>query len=257
MGALLLRREASFAWATCGATSHVNLADSHGTASLLFTPKARYVITNNIEAARLQEAIREAAGGLACEDGIRAGLAGMEASTLHRLLGRRTGFPSSHVQGDEEPLPYDAVVVDEASMVSLQLLYSLVRVLPAAARLILLGDRDQLASVEAGAVLGDICGPDREPQYSGPFGEMIAAVSGRKVPLAPTGEIRSPIGDCIVELRRNYRFGAGSGIGALARAINCDLLVYHLGFEVYENGGERIDCGVLLHRYVTASETVK
>lgn len=43
----------------------------------------------------------------------------------------------------------------------------------------------------------------------------------------------------------------------LARAINCDLLVYHLGFEVYENGGERIDCGVLLHRYVTASETVK
>jgi len=44
---------------------------------------------------------------------------------------------------------------------------------------------------------------------------------------------------------------------ALARAINCDLLVYHLGFEVYENGGERIDCGVLLHRYVTASETIK
>ena len=44
---------------------------------------------------------------------------------------------------------------------------------------------------------------------------------------------------------------------ALARAINSDLLVYHLGFELYENGGERIDCGVLLHRYVTASEPVK
>jgi exodeoxyribonuclease V alpha subunit len=170
-------------------------------------------------AARLQEAIREAAGGLACADGIRAGLAGMEASTLHRLLGRRTGFPS-YVQGDEEPLPYDAVVVDEASMVSLQLLYSLVRALPSASRLILLGDRDQLASVEAGAVLGDICGTDRKPQYSGLFGEMIAAVSGRRVPLASTGEVRSPVGDCIVELRRNYRFSAGSGIGALARAIN-------------------------------------
>ncbi len=44
---------------------------------------------------------------------------------------------------------------------------------------------------------------------------------------------------------------------ALARAINRDLLVYHLGFETYENGGERIDCGVLLHRYFKASEPVK
>lgn len=169
-------------------------------------------------AVRLQEAIREAAGGLACANGIREGLAGMEASTLHRLLGRRTGSPS-YVRGDEE-LPYDAVVVDEASMVSLQLLYGLVRALPAAARLILLGDRDQLASVEAGAVLGDICGPDRKLRYSGPFGEVIAAASGQSVPLTPPGEIRSPIGDCIVELRRNYRFGAESAIGALARAIH-------------------------------------
>jgi len=55
LDALLLRRGASFAWATCGAASHVNLADSYGTASLLFTPGARYVITNNIESIRLQE----------------------------------------------------------------------------------------------------------------------------------------------------------------------------------------------------------
>jgi len=168
-------------------------------------------------AVRLQEAIREAARGLACADGIREGLADMEASTLHRLLGRRTGSPS-HARGDEE-LPCDAVVVDEASMVSLQLLYGLVGALPAAARLILLGDRDQLASVEAGAVLGDICGPDRKLRYSRPFGEVIAAASGQSVPLSPPGEIRSPVGDCIVELRRNYRFGAESAIGALARAI--------------------------------------
>jgi exodeoxyribonuclease V alpha subunit len=168
-------------------------------------------------AARLQEAIREAAGGLACEDGIRAKLAGMEASTLHRLLGRRPR--SSFTRGEEEMLPFDAVVVDEASMVSLQLLYGLVRALPAAARLILLGDRDQLASVEAGAVLGDICGPDRKPHYSKPFGETVAAASGQSVPLTPQGEGRSPVGDCIVELRHNYRFGAESGIGALARQI--------------------------------------
>jgi exodeoxyribonuclease V alpha subunit len=169
-------------------------------------------------AARLQEAIREAAGRLACEDGIRQKLAGMEASTLHRLLGRRPRF-SSFRSGEEEMLPFDAVVVDEASMVSLQLLYGLVRVLPASARLILLGDRDQLASVEAGAVLGDICGPDRTPQYSRPFGDAVAAASGQIVPLMPQGECRSPVGDCIVELRHNYRFGAESGIGALARQI--------------------------------------
>jgi exodeoxyribonuclease V alpha subunit len=171
-------------------------------------------------ASRLQEAIREAAVRLACADGIRAKLAGMEASTLHRLLGRRPGSSFARfTRGEEEVLPYDAVIVDEASMVSLQLLYSLVRVLPQRARLILLGDRDQLASVEAGAVLGDICGPDRKPQYSRPFGETIAAASGQSVPLTPQGECRSPIGDCIVELRHNYRFGTGSGIGALARQI--------------------------------------
>ncbi len=169
-------------------------------------------------AARLQEAIREAAGRLACEDGIRSKLAGMEASTLHRLLGRRPRS-SSMTPGEEEMLPFDVVVVDEASMVSLQLLFSLVRSLPAAARLILLGDRDQLASVEAGAVLGDICGPDRKPRYSKPFGETVAAASGQSVPLTPQGEIRSPVSDCIVELRHNYRFGAESGIGALARQI--------------------------------------
>jgi exodeoxyribonuclease V alpha subunit len=142
----------------------------------------------------------------------------MEASTLHRLLGRRPRS-SSFPRGEEEMLPFDAVIVDEASMVSLQLLCGLVRALPAAARLILLGDRDQLASVEAGAVLGDICGPDRKPQYSRPFGETIAAASGQSIPLTPQGECRSPVGDCIVELRHNYRFGAKSGIGALARQI--------------------------------------
>ena len=43
----------------------------------------------------------------------------------------------------------------------------------------------------------------------------------------------------------------------LARTINCDLIVYHLGFECYGNGGEKIDCGVLLHRYFKASEPVE
>ncbi len=169
-------------------------------------------------AARLQEAIRESAGRLDCADGIRETLAGMEASTLHRLLGRRPGV-SRFGRGEEEPLPFDAVLVDEASMVSLHLLFGLARSLSPDARLILLGDRDQLASVEAGAVLGDICGSGRERLYSAPAGKRIAEASGEAVPLLPEATGLSPIGDCIVELRRNWRFGAESGIGELSRAI--------------------------------------
>jgi exodeoxyribonuclease V alpha subunit len=104
-------------------------------------------------------------------------------------------------------------------MVSLQLLYRLARALPQSARLILLGDRDQLASVEAGAVLGDICGPDRKRRYSHSLGGLIAEASGEAVPMLREEEAFSPIGDCIVELRKNYRFGSDSGIGELSRAI--------------------------------------
>jgi exodeoxyribonuclease V alpha subunit len=169
-------------------------------------------------AARLQEAIRESAARLCCSDGIRANLAGMEASTLHRLLGRRPAT-ASFDRDEEEPLPFDTVIVDEASMVSLHLLFRLARALPQSARLILLGDRDQLASVEAGAVLGDICGPERERHYSRNLGKMIADASGATVQLAPEAQGRSPVGDCIVELTRNYRFDAESGIGKLSRVI--------------------------------------
>ncbi|HET6488472.1 MAG TPA: exodeoxyribonuclease V subunit alpha, partial [Syntrophales bacterium] len=174
-------------------------------------------------AARLQEAIRESAGRLACEASIREKLAGMEASTLHRLLGRRPGS-SSFMRDEEELLPFDAVIVDEVSMVSLHLLFNLVRSMTGEARLILLGDRDQLASVEAGAVLGDICGAERARRYSRPFGKRVAAASGQTVPLlpgegpSPAGD-PSPVGDCIVELTQNYRFGAESGIGGLSRVI--------------------------------------
>ena len=76
------------------------------------------------------------------------------ASTLHRLLGVRPDSPQFRHTADN-PLPFDVVVVDEASMIDLAMMSKLVAALPAGARLILLGDRDQLASVESGAVLAD------------------------------------------------------------------------------------------------------
>lgn len=77
-----------------------------------------------------------------------------KASTLHRLLGVRPDSPQFRHNADN-PLPFDVVVVDEASMIDLAMMSKLVAALPAGARLILLGDRDQLASVESGAVLAD------------------------------------------------------------------------------------------------------
>ncbi len=115
-----------------------------------------------------------------------------QASTLHRLLGSR---PDSSVfrHDRNHPLPLDVLVVDEASMIDLALMAKLVEALPPRARLILLGDKDQLASVEAGAVFGDIC---------------AGAAAGRGAFCAS-----------IALLHKSYRFGADSGIGKLAQAI--------------------------------------
>ncbi|MCY1136382.1 AAA family ATPase [Actinoplanes sp. Pm04-4] len=99
-------------------------------------------------AARLSEAVRPAAASLS--------LPPLETSTVHRLLGRRPGSRTRFRHNRSHRLPYDVVVVDETSMVSLTLMARLIEAVRPDARLILVGDPDQLASVEAGAVLGDI-----------------------------------------------------------------------------------------------------
>jgi exodeoxyribonuclease V alpha subunit len=102
---------------------------------------------------RLRESLGRGLAGLDLPAELAAAIpAG--ASTLHRLLGVRPDSPAFR-HGADNPLPYDVVVIDEASMVDLALMSKLVDALPAEGRLILLGDRDQLASVESGAVLAD------------------------------------------------------------------------------------------------------
>lgn len=165
-------------------------------------------------AARLQESIRAAKAGLGLEPARLAQIP-EEASTLHRLLGGRPD--SVYFRHDHDnPLPLDVLVVDEVSMVGLALMAKTVDALPAEARLILLGDKDQLASVEAGSVLGEICaGAGR---FSPEFQARLAALTGETLPRGR--EAASPLADAIVLLRHSYRFGATSGIGALARAVN-------------------------------------
>lgn len=106
-------------------------------------------------AGRLQEAVAEAAAGLA-DPADRARVQGLTASTLHRLLGWRPDSSTRFRHDRGNRLPYDVVVVDEASMVSLTMMARLLEALRPDTRLVLVGDPDQLSSVEAGAVLADL-----------------------------------------------------------------------------------------------------
>jgi len=165
-------------------------------------------------AARLQESIRAAKPGLGLEPAQAAQIP-EEASTLHRLLGGRPD--SVYFRHDcDNPLPLDVLVVDEVSMVGLALMAKTVDALPPEARLILLGDKDQLASVEAGSVLGEMCA--RAGRFSPKFQARLTKLTNEALP--PGREADSPLVDVIVLLRHSFRFGAASGIGALARAVN-------------------------------------
>ncbi len=188
-------------------------------------------------AARLQESLARAKKDLPVAEALKERFPA-EAYTLHRLLGvlpEGGGFR----HGADNPLAADAVIVDEASMVDLALLARLTAALPAGARLILLGDQDQLASVEAGAVLGDICDTGRTQGFSPSLVQVLQDVLEEKtvwpVEESPVRGLR----DCIVPLRRNYRFGADSGIGAVSRLVNAGEADAALD-RIREGGGEDI-----------------
>ncbi|WP_435105280.1 exodeoxyribonuclease V subunit alpha [Arhodomonas sp. AD133] len=166
-------------------------------------------------AARLGESLRSTFGALPCPEPVRDALPN-EVTTVHRLLGARAdtrGFRHHR----HNPLHTDLVVLDEASMVDLELMAALLDALPASARLILLGDKDQLASVEAGAVLGDLCAGAEIPGYGEATRAWLAHAAN--TPDLP-GDRRGGLAEHIALLRHSYRFDAGSGIGRLAGAVN-------------------------------------
>jgi len=109
-------------------------------------------------AARLEESVHTEARDLPVDEAIRRQLVDLHASTLHRLLGWRPDSQSRFRHNRAQRLPHDVVIVDETSMVSLSLMARLVEAVRPDSRLILVGDPGQLASIEAGAVLGDIVG---------------------------------------------------------------------------------------------------
>ncbi|MGL6117852.1 exodeoxyribonuclease V subunit alpha, partial [Plesiomonas sp.] len=167
-------------------------------------------------AARLSESISAAREKLPVAVEIQQKIP-TEAGTLHRLLGAQPNS-SRYRHHKDNRLHLDLLVVDEASMVDLSLMARLVEALPDHARLILLGDRHQLASVEAGAVLGDICRL-ADQGYSLDQAQWLSAVIGSD--LIPYAQDQGDtLRDQICLLRKSYRFDDHSGIGVLASKVN-------------------------------------
>jgi exodeoxyribonuclease V alpha subunit len=169
-------------------------------------------------AARLSESIRSIKEKLVCKDYIKAAIP-EETFTIHRMLKTIIGSPFFR-HNSENPLSADIVVVDEASMVDLPLMSKLIQAVPVDARLILIGDSDQLASVDPGSVLGDICGSSHVRGFTANFINKVEELTDEKF----TDSIKKHkdikvLHDCIVLLKKNYRFAAGSGIGGLSQAV--------------------------------------
>ncbi|NWA63910.1 exodeoxyribonuclease V subunit alpha [Pantoea sp. B9002] len=167
-------------------------------------------------AARLTESLGKALQKLPVSEAERQRFPA-DATTLHRLLGAQPETQRLRYHAGN-PLHLDVLVVDEASMVDLGMMANLIAALPAQARVVFLGDRDQLASVEAGAVLGDIC-RCAEAGYSPMRAAQLSELTGSQV--AGIDDISAPaVRDAICLLRQSYRFDANSGIGQLAAAVN-------------------------------------
>ncbi len=152
-------------------------------------------------AARLKQSVNDIRQTLNCSDAVKAAIPD-DVVTIQRLLGSISGS-TRYRHSLRNPLPFDTVIIDEASMVALPLMSALVEALKPAARLILLGDKDQLSSVEAGAVLGDICGAAEEGSAASPLPNSLSS--------------------SLVVLEKNYRFQQGSGIADISYAVNAGL----------------------------------
>ena len=193
-------------------------------------------------AARLKQAIDDALKELADKVGEALPLRELTASmgsarTLHSLLGARPDTRAFAHHGGNQ-LDVDVLIVDEASMVHLEMMASLLDALPPTATLILLGDKDQLASVEAGAVLGDLCHDAQTGGYSDLTLTYAQAATGECIPEQFFGN-GGALAQQTVMLRHSRRFGGG--IGKLALAVNAGDCA---SAEIYLRAGDPALCWI-------------
>jgi len=176
-------------------------------------------------AARLNASIARQIALLDVQEHVRTAIP-LEVETLHRLLGARPDT-RRYAYDYRRPLHVDVLVIDEASMIDLEMMAAVLNALPPHARLILIGDKDQLASVEAGAVLGELGRRAEQACYSSATAQWLREASGDDV-AAFVNDDAQPLDQHITMLRSSHRFDAASGIGQLAAAVNAgDAMAVH------------------------------
>lgn len=146
----------------------------------------------------------------------------LEPSTIHRLLGyQKNSIYFKH--NAENPIPHDLVIIDESSMIDIALFAKLVNSIRPETKIILLGDKDQLASVEAGSLFGDLCmAQPKLNQFSSnraEFFNQFISNENQKIPVENTQESGHLLFEHSVELQFSHRFSDDEGIGQLSKAI--------------------------------------
>jgi len=196
---------------------------------------------------RLQESIAVACQGLAVPP---AWLASMprEAITLHRLLGRHP-LSAQPKASRYHPLPLDVLVVDEGSMVDLELFVQLLAVLPESCRLIILGDAQQLAAVQAGEVFSSLCHPTTQG-FSPAVAQQFEGL-GLLSPSQDKAQVQThPLQDNVTWLWRSYRFSQGGGVARLANQLSQQHSADQLT-ELWTEHDELSWCEHALHSFET------
>jgi exodeoxyribonuclease V alpha subunit len=180
----------------------------------------------------------------------------VQAKTLHRLLGISPNNEQGHYGHNQAKLPYDVIIIDESSMIDISLMAKLLVAISPSTKLVLVGDSHQLASVESGAVLANLC--DKGMAFDSEFIELVKLVTGFDVSeyhsLQPLPSYH------VVQLQHSYRFDSHSVIGQLALAVNtgqADEVIQCLSSNdgVWEQ--EQGDCISGYQAYFDAIETFK
>jgi exodeoxyribonuclease V alpha subunit len=173
-------------------------------------------------------------------DTIRNKLQHLQPVTLHRLLGtKKEDIYFRH--NESNPLPFDLVIVDECSMIDVAMFAKLLSAISSSTRILLLGDKNQLASVEAGSLFGDLCSQTAAintfSSDTQNFINQFLATPGRSIPKAPTASAH-PLAEHIIELQYSHRFSSKSGIGRLSDAILHNRTTVLDEFLLNNQGGE-------------------
>lgn len=172
-------------------------------------------------AARMAESLRRAA--LPGQETLRRKFDDLVPSTLHRLLKVQYRSPYFYYNA-HNPLPFDVVITDESSMIDVALFAKLLQAIGPETRLILLGDKNQLASVEAGSIFGDLCSALDQPNQFSPgrrafINSFIADPQQHLPEGAVSAAAGNPLFEHLVELQVSHRFRDDAGIGQFSKAL--------------------------------------